>query len=62
MSNNPWQHPPAAVMDAGMSAVRQYFKAAFAGAMVPVERPLKVVIVGKEAVGKTRCVHRIHPC
>lgn len=58
---NPWQHPPAEVMGQRMSGpVRQYFNAVFAAAVTTVQRPLKVVIVGKEAVGKTRCVYRKH--
>lgn len=41
-------------MNGGMSAVRGYFEAIFSGGTVRVSRPLKVVIVGKESVGKTR--------
>lgn len=54
LGGNPWQHPPLAVVNAGASAVRNYFTAAFAEGASIVQRPLKVVLIGKETVGKTR--------
>lgn len=54
MINNPWQHPPLAVVNAGALAVRNFFTAAFAEGAPLVHRPLKVVLIGKETVGKTR--------
>lgn len=51
---NPWQYPPLAVVNAGAKAVRSFFTAAFAEGTRPIQRPLKVVIIGKETVGKTR--------
>lgn len=53
-SPNAWNHPPAAIMNGGMGAVKQCFEAVFKGSTLRVKRPLKVVIVGKETVGKTR--------
>lgn len=54
LSPNPWQHPPEAIVAGGMPAVRGYFEAIFRGGTTVVTRPLKVVIIGKETVGKTR--------
>lgn len=54
LSRNPWQHPPEAIVAGGMQAVRGYFEAIFRGGTTVVTRPLKVVIIGKETVGKTR--------
>lgn len=54
LSGNPWEHPPEAIVKGGMVAVRGYFEAMFRGGATTVTRPLKVVIVGKETVGKTR--------
>eukprot|EP00752_Nemacystus_decipiens_P014806 g13180.t1 len=53
LSPNPWQHPHEAIVGGGMPAVRRYFEAIFRGRPVDVTRPLKVVIIGKETVGKT---------
>eukprot|EP00752_Nemacystus_decipiens_P017123 g15339.t1 len=57
LSNNPWEHPPEAIVEGGMLAVRGYYDAIFRDGATTVTRPLKVVIVGKETVGKTslRC-------
>ncbi|CAB1102577.1 unnamed protein product [Ectocarpus sp. CCAP 1310/34] len=57
LSQNPWEHPPEAIVTGGMLAVRGYFEAIFRGGTTVVTRPLKVVIVGMETVGKTslRC-------
>ncbi|CBJ48810.1 LRR-GTPase of the ROCO family, putative pseudogene [Ectocarpus siliculosus] len=54
LSPNPWEHPPEAFVTGGMRAVRQYFEAIYKGGTTAVTRPLKVVILGKETVGKTR--------
>lgn len=54
LSRNPWEHPPEAIVTGRMPAVRGYFEAIFRGGTTFVTRPLKVVIVGKETVGKTR--------
>lgn len=56
LSPNPWEHPPEAFVAGGMQAVRQYFEDIFKGGTTAVTRPLKIVIVGKETVGKTRYV------
>ncbi|CAM9581614.1 unnamed protein product [Scytosiphon promiscuus] len=53
LEGNPWQYPPAAVITAGASAVTEFFTSAFAEGSSIVERPLKVVLIGKETVGKT---------
>eukprot|EP00752_Nemacystus_decipiens_P016125 g14419.t2 len=55
--DNPWEHPPEAIVEGGVLAVRRYFDAIFRDGATTVTRPLKVVIVGKETVGKTslRC-------
>lgn len=55
LSQNPWEHPPEAIVTGGVLAVRGYFEAIFRDGTTVVTRPLKVVIVGKETVGKTRC-------
>lgn len=54
LTHNPWEHPPEPIVKGGMPAVRGYFEAVFSGGTSTVTRPLKVVIVGKETVGKTR--------
>lgn len=54
LSQNPWENPPEAIVTGGMPAVRRYFETIFGGGTTVVNRPLKVVIVGKETVGKTR--------
>ena len=54
LSQNPWEHPPEPFVAGGMPAVRNYFEAIFRSGTTSVTRPLKVVIVGKETVGKTR--------
>lgn len=54
LSPNPWEHPPEAIVTGGVPAVKGYFEAIFRGGTTVVTRPLKVVIVGKETVGKTR--------
>ena len=51
---NPWEHPPEAIVAGGVPAMRDYFKAIYRGGTTAVTRPLKVVILGKETVGKTR--------
>ncbi|CAM9992582.1 unnamed protein product [Scytosiphon promiscuus] len=65
LAQNPWEHPPEAVVTGGMRAVRQYFEAIFKGGSTAVTRPLKVVIVGKETIGKTslrRSIKAGRPC
>lgn len=54
LGQNPWEHPPDPIVKGGMPAVRGYFEAMFSGGTSTVTRPLKVVIIGKETVGKTR--------
>ncbi|CAN0431509.1 unnamed protein product, partial [Pylaiella littoralis] len=53
VGDNPWHYPPVAVVNAGASAVLNFFTAAFAGGVSLVQRPLKVVLIGKETAGKT---------
>ncbi|CAN0053544.1 unnamed protein product [Pylaiella littoralis] len=53
VDGNPWHYPPVAVVNAGASAVLNFFKAAFAEGVSLVQRPLKVVFIGKETAGKT---------
>ncbi|CAB1114190.1 unnamed protein product [Ectocarpus sp. CCAP 1310/34] len=54
VGRNPWEHPPEAIVGGGLQVVRGYYEAMFMGGTTAVTRPLKVVIVGKETVGKTR--------
>lgn len=54
LDQNPWEHPPEPIVAGGVPAVRKYFEAVYTGGTTAVSRPLKVVIVGKETVGKTR--------
>ena len=54
LGQNPWEYPPEAIVAGGIPAVRRYFEAIYMGGTTAVTRPLKVVIVGKETVGKTR--------
>lgn len=54
LAQNPWEHPPEAIVTGGVPAVRDYFEALYRGGTIAVTRPLKVVILGKETVGKTR--------
>ena len=54
LNQNPWEHPPEAIVAGDLQAVRGYYDAIFLGGTTAVTRPLKVVIVGKETVGKTR--------
>lgn len=54
LGGNPWQYPPLGVVTGRLSSVRKYFTAVFAESSTVVERPLKVVLIGKEKVGKTR--------
>ena len=56
LGQNPWEYPPEAIVAGGIPAVRRYFEAIYMGGTTAVTRPLKVVIVGKETVGKTRYV------
>eukprot|EP00903_Cladosiphon_okamuranus_P006504 g6358.t1 len=53
LEQNPWEHPPEPIVAGGVPAVRKYFEAVYTGRTTAVSRPLKVVIVGKETVGKT---------
>ncbi|CAM9295389.1 unnamed protein product [Ectocarpus fasciculatus] len=53
LQGNPWQYPPLGVVSGGLAEVRKYFTAVFAEGSRVVERPLKVVLIGKEKVGKT---------
>eukprot|EP00752_Nemacystus_decipiens_P008486 g7583.t1 len=57
LSQNPWEHPPEPIVANGVPAMREFFEAVYRGGTTPVSRPLKLVIVGKETVGKTslRC-------
>ncbi|CAN0316402.1 unnamed protein product, partial [Scytosiphon promiscuus] len=54
LQGNPWQYPPLGVVNGGLPAVRKYFTAVYREGSGVVERPLKVVLIGKEKVGKTR--------
>ncbi|CAN0176795.1 unnamed protein product, partial [Ectocarpus fasciculatus] len=65
LDTNPWEHPPEAIVAGGLQAVRGYYDAIFMGGTTAVTRPLKVVIVGKETVGKTslrRSITTGRPC
>ncbi|CAM9303175.1 unnamed protein product [Ectocarpus sp. 13 AM-2016] len=65
LAHNPWEHPPEAIVGGGVQAVRGYYEAMFMGGTTAVTRPLKVVIVGKETVGKTslrRSITTGKPC
>ncbi|CAM9762657.1 unnamed protein product [Ectocarpus fasciculatus] len=65
LSQNPWEHPPEAIVTSGKQAVRNFFEALFVGGTTAVTRPLKVVIVGRETVGKTslrRSIKTGKPC
>ncbi|CAM9963869.1 unnamed protein product [Ectocarpus sp. 12 AP-2014] len=65
LDQNPWEHPPEAIVAGGVQAVRGYYEAMFMGGTTAVTRPLKVVIVGKETVGKTslrRSITTGRPC
>lgn len=55
LDQNPWEHPPESLVAGGLPAVRNYFEAIYEGGTTAVTRPLKVVIVGRQTVGKTRC-------
>ncbi|CAM9927172.1 unnamed protein product [Laminaria digitata] len=59
LNQNRWDNPPGPIVEGGMPAVRAYFEAIFSAGTDPVTRPLKVVIVGKESVGKTSLRHSI---
>jgi len=54
--SNQWMEPPAAVLGerGNFSALRSYFLDLYREKRV-VSRSLKVVLVGKESTGKTRC-------
>jgi len=54
--SNPWIEPPAAVlgMEGNIPSVRSYFEDLYREERV-VSRSLKVVLVGREGTGKTRC-------
>eukprot|EP00903_Cladosiphon_okamuranus_P009177 g8765.t1 len=65
LGGNPWEHPPEAIVKGGVPAVRDYFEAIYRGGTMAVTRPLKVVILGKETVGKTslrRSIKAGKPC
>eukprot|EP00752_Nemacystus_decipiens_P014355 g12771.t2 len=65
LDQNPWEHPPEAIVTDGIPAVRAYFEAIYRGGATSVTRPLKVVILGKETVGKTslrRSIKSGRPC
>ncbi|CAN0078933.1 unnamed protein product, partial [Ectocarpus sp. 8 AP-2014] len=65
LAQNPWEYPPDAIVAGGIPAVRRYFEAIYMGGTTAVTRPLKVVIVGKETVGKTslrRSIKTGRPC
>lgn len=53
---NPWVEPPAAVLgeSGNVPAVRSYFVDLYREKRV-ISRSLKVVLVGREGTGKTRC-------
>ncbi|CAN0353599.1 unnamed protein product [Pylaiella littoralis] len=53
VKGNPWHYPPVAVVNAGAPAILNFFTAAFAEGVSLVQRPLKVVLIGKETAGKT---------
>jgi len=54
--SNPWMEPPAAVLgeSGNIPAVRSYFEDLYREEQI-VSRSLKVVLVGREGAGKTRC-------
>ena len=54
LGQNPWENPPESIVRGDMPAVRAYFEAMYRGETSTITRPLKVVIVGRETVGKTR--------
>lgn len=54
LRGNPWVEPPAAVVVKGVPAIRSYFVDLYRGKRV-MSRNLKVVLVGREGTGKTRC-------
>lgn len=58
LAGNPWIMPPEAVVEAGLSAVKEYLldvrEARKVGADVTCLNLLKVVLVGSASAGKTR--------
>ena len=54
--SNPWLEPPAAVLgnSGNIATIRSYFVDLYREKRV-VSRSLKVVLVGREDTGKTRC-------
>lgn len=55
IGDNPWEEPPEAVVNKGMPAVSEYFADLFAEGATIRRSMIKVVLVGQEGSGKTRC-------
>lgn len=54
IDGNPWQEPPEAVVQKGMSAVSRYFADLYAEGVTIRRNMIKLVLVGQESAGKTR--------
>lgn len=62
ISRNPWKEPPEAVVKKGMPAVLGYFADLFAEGVTVRRNMIKVVLVGQEGAGKTRCAGVCRVC
>lgn len=56
LGNNPWAEPPESIVDKGPKYIRGYFEDLYAEPCRIQRNSVKIVLVGQEAAGKTRCV------
>ena len=56
LSNNPWERPPASVVNKGIGPMMKYYDELEKASPVIVDSR-KVVFIGHSGAGKTRCSH-----
>ncbi|CAN0504823.1 unnamed protein product, partial [Discosporangium mesarthrocarpum] len=54
LHGNPWEEPPAGIIEKGMGNVKHYFEDLFRQGSSVIDCGLKVVLIGRDGAGKTR--------
>lgn len=60
-SNNPWECPPASVVDKGLDWMKKYYDELERADPVMIDTR-KVVFIGESGAGKTRCDYECNQC
>ncbi|CAM9385672.1 unnamed protein product, partial [Ectocarpus fasciculatus] len=55
LGDNPWAEPPESIVDRGAKGIRGYFEDLYADACQIQRNSIKIILVGQEGAGKTRC-------